>query len=562
MTILSCGSALPGVRRILARAALAALLLAAGALGHSVSADEASTPTISTATGPVSGIVKGGVNEFLGIRYAAPPVGDLRWKPPQAPAAWSQTLQATKFGNTCPQITELGVFAGPVSTTEDCLFLNVFTTKLGEAAKAPVLLWIHGGGLFDGESNDYDASKLAKGGPSGPTVVVTINYRLGLFGYFGHPAIDAEGHNFGNYGLMDQQAALRWIKQNIAAFGGDPDNVTVGGQSAGSTSTAAAVISPLSKGLFERAIFQSGPLLTVAPVSLAETYGSQFADAAHCGTGKDAAAASCLRGLTVQQILALQGTASGNGPYVTGLIVDGTVLPVAADTAWSTGQFNHMPIMNGTVRDEGAFTASINELFFGPLTASQFQGFMTKTYDGPAGASFGPPNYPMGTTAAVLKQYPASDFPSASVAYVAALTDPMACRARHLNQALAGQVPLWAYEFDVRDAPWYFPPLSFPSGAAHTIDIQFLFPGWSGGPLGRSHPLSQAEQRLSDELVAAWTNFMYSGNPNGKGNAPWPQYAKGNEVYFSQNLPNSSTKAEAVFADQHKCAFWDGVLVY
>ena len=146
-----------------------------------------------------------------------------------------------------------------------------------DAKKLPVLLWIHGGGLFDGESNDYDASALVKGGPAGPTVVVTINYRLGLLGYLGHPALDAEGHNFGNYGLMDQQEALRWVQHNIAAFGGDPGNVTVGGQSAGSTSTAAAMISPASAGLFHRAIFQSGPLLTVAPLALAEQRGANFA---------------------------------------------------------------------------------------------------------------------------------------------------------------------------------------------------------------------------------------------------------------------------------------------
>jgi para-nitrobenzyl esterase len=155
----------------------------------------------------------------------------LRWQPPQAHVAWTQTLRATRFASTCPQITELGVFAGPVSTTEDCLYLNVFAPRANaaNAKKLPVLVWIHGVGLFDGESNDYDPTALVKGGSAGPTVVVTINYRLGLLGYLGHPVLDAEGHDFGNYGLMDQQAALRWVQRNIAAFGGDPGNVTVGG---------------------------------------------------------------------------------------------------------------------------------------------------------------------------------------------------------------------------------------------------------------------------------------------------------------------------------------------
>ncbi|MBV8614822.1 MAG: carboxylesterase family protein [Acetobacteraceae bacterium] len=514
----------------------------------------------------MQGFVKDGVTEFLGIPYAAPPVGGLRWQPPQPHAPWTQTLDATKFGNTCPQITELGVFAGPVSDTEDCLYLNVFTTERGQlngAGKYPVLLWIHGGGLVDGESNDYDAGKLARGGPSGPTVVVTINYRLGLLGYLAHPALDAEGHPFANYGLMDQQAALKWVQRNIAAFGGDPDDVTVGGQSAGSTSTAANVISPASAGLFKQAIFESGALLTVAPLDLAETRGTAFATAAGCGSDASAATADCLRGLTVQQILALQGTATANGPYVTGLIVDGTVLPVPGDTAWATGNFNHMPVMNGTVQDEGAFTASINELFFGPLTADQYESMITKTYSGPAGPGGGPPNYPAGTADKVLAQYPASAYDSPSLAYVAASTDPTACRARHLNQLVYKWVPLYAYEFQDRNAPWYFPPLSFPHGAAHTIDIQFLFPYWHGGPLGRPHRLTAEERQLSDELVGAWTNFMYSGNPNGTGDQPWPRYqGPDSGQYLSENVPSLSAFDEAEFAAAHKCGFWDSVLVY
>ena len=302
-------------RSVLCTAAtLLGLLLAA--VPPQARAAEHSGPTVRTVEGQVQGFVRNGVSTFLGIPYAAPPVGAQRWQPPQPVAAWTQTLNATKFANTCPQITELGVFAGPVSVTEDCLFLNVFTPHANNGhanngKKLPVLVWIHGGGLFDGESDDYDATALVKGGPAGPTVVVTINYRLGLLGYFGHPALDAEGHDFGNYGLMDQQAALRWVQRNIAAFGGDPGNVTVGGQSAGSTSTAALVISPASAGLFHRAIFESGPFLTVAPRELAEQRGSKFADAAGCGEEVNGAAAACLRKLSVQKILSLQGTASG-----------------------------------------------------------------------------------------------------------------------------------------------------------------------------------------------------------------------------------------------------------
>jgi para-nitrobenzyl esterase len=553
---------------LLTAAVLAGSLLAAAQTTPKAIAAERGGPLVRTAEGPVQGVVANGVSSFLGIPYAAAPVGALRWQPPQSHAAWTQTLDATKFGNTCPQITELGVFAGPVSVTEDCLYLNVFSPSrnaAGPAAngkKLPVLVWIHGGGLFDGESNDYDASALVKGGPAGPTVVVTINYRLGLLGYFAHPAIDAEDHHIGNYGLMDQQAALQWVKRNIAAFGGDPGNVTVGGQSAGSTSTAALVISPASAGLIHRAIFESGPLLTVAPLPLAESRGSNFATAAGCAADATAAAATCLRELTVQKILSLQGNAAANGPYVNGLMVDGTILPIPADTAWSTGKFNRMPIMNGSVADEGAFAASINELFFGPMSAEQYTNLVKTTYGGPAGPGNGPPNYSAGTPDAVLAKYPLSAYPNPGAAWVAVGTDANVCRHPQLNKHVSEFAPLYAYEFSDRNAPWYFPPISFAHGAAHTIDIQFLFPDWHGGPLGIQHKLTAQERVLSEQLVAAWTNFMYTGNPNLTGDRPWPRYTPNSEAYFSQNVPKSSTITPAQFTAAHNCAFWDTILIY
>jgi para-nitrobenzyl esterase len=544
--------------------ALFGLFCAAGALPLATAA-ETGAPVVHTKEGPVRGVVRNGVSEFLGIPYAAPPVGDMRWRPPQPRAAWTKTLEATRFGNTCPQITELGVFAGPVSLTEDCLYLNVFTPHAngtGNGKRLPVLLWIHGGGLFDGESNDYDASALVKGGPAGPTVVVTINYRLGLLGYLGHPALDAEGHNFGNYGLMDQQEALRWVQRNIAAFGGDPGNVTVGGQSAGSTSTAANVISPASAGLFHRAIFQSGPLLTVAPLALAEQRGADFAKAAGCGTDAAGQTASCLRALSVDKILSLQGTAAANGPYVTGLMVDGTVLPISGDEAWRTGKFNRMPIMNGPVADEGAFAASIDELFFGPMSVERFTKLVKTTYDGPAGPGNGPPNYPEGTAAKVMEQYPLSAYPAPGAAWTAIATDANVCRHPYLNNHAAEFAPLYAYEFTYKKAPWYFPAVHFDHGAAHTIDIQFLFPDWHGGPLGIQHGLNAQEHALSRELVTAWTNFMYSGNPNLRGDRPWPRYRKGSEVYLSENVTGLAPITAAQFAADHKCGFWDQVLIY
>ena len=223
-------------------------------------------PTVNTNDGPVQGFQKNGVNIFLGIPYAAPPVGKLRWKAPQSPGHHG-LLDATQYANSCPQVTELGAFAGPSSTSEDCLYLNVFTTgKSGgyKGGSKPVLVWIHGGGNVDGETADYDASKQATGGPLGtPTVVVTINYRLGLFGFLSESHLNSENGNgkWGNYGILDQQAALRWVRANIAAFGGDPSKVALGGQSAGAQDTGANVLSPGAAGTL-----QSGDLRKLALV--------------------------------------------------------------------------------------------------------------------------------------------------------------------------------------------------------------------------------------------------------------------------------------------------------
>jgi para-nitrobenzyl esterase len=308
----------------------------------------AAGPVVVTKDGPVRGLFANGVNAYLGIPYAAPPVGDLRWRPP-APPARHGLIDATQFASTCPQVTELGAFAGPSSTTEDCLYLNVFTTGKGGPPKS-VLVWIHGGGNVDGETNDYDGSKVATGGPLGtPTVVITINYRMGLFGFLSESDLNAEGHPFGNYGILDQQAALRWVRANVAAFGGDRNNVTLGGQSAGAINTTANVISPAAAGLFQRAIFQSSPIPNYyfLPEAAALTLGNNFAAARLFQCRVSARVVG-------RAILQLQGTPNANGPFVFGgAIVDGTIVPVLPETAWTTGAYQHMPMLGGTTKDDG-----------------------------------------------------------------------------------------------------------------------------------------------------------------------------------------------------------------
>jgi para-nitrobenzyl esterase len=551
-------------------AVLAGSVAATAAAANDQENSAASNATVQTAEGPITGSFVNAVYEFKGIPYAAPPTGQLRWMPPQPVTPWQQPLDATSFANTCPQVTTLGVFASPASITEDCLYLNVFTTRLG-AGGLPVFVWIHGGGNVDGESNDYDGSKLATGGPSGtPVVVVTLNYRLGLFGFLAHPALDSEGHLFANYGIMDIQAVLQWVQRNAARFGGNPNLVTLGGQSAGATDTGANLISPLSAGLLHRAIFESSPLSSLQPLSVGLTNGMNLAAAAGC-PGSDATTAACLRALSAAQILQLQGTANANGPYVTGPMVDGTVIPVTPITAWTTGKFNHVPIMGGNVQDEGNFGIGNTEYFTGPpqvpITAAQYITNVTNTYSGPEYP--GGPNYPAGTADKVLAKYPPGANPQAT--YDLVTTYPGACRNRHID-ALWTQagVPVYAYEFNDQNAPYYYPPMpGFTPLAAHTIDIQFLFPLWHGGILGvpgasQSPALTPQETILSDQLVAAWTNFARTGNPNYSGNSPWPRFVnqEGVPEYLSENVPSLSTFTNAQFGARHDCDFWDTIIVY
>ncbi len=510
-----------------------------------------SGPVVQTASGKVEGSIVNNVAEFLGIPYAAPPVGDLRWAPPQAPRAWNGIRAATSFGATCAQVTTLGVFAGPANNNEDCLFANVFTPNLQSTAKLPVIVWIHGGGNLDGESSDYDGSKMAS---QGSTVVVTFNYRLNLMGFLAVPSLDTEGHNFGNYGLLDQQAVLNWVRQNIANFGGDPNNVTVGGQSAGAEDTGLAMLSPLAAGLFQRGICESFcPTGNLPTVPSAEAIGQQFATAAGCGTKTGPAQARCLREVPAAVVEALAGTASAASAYVLGPILDGTVIPVQPPTAWATGQFTHLPLINGNVQDEQDFSLAITEYFSSPRqppTNAQYTSHVAHTYSTPP--------YPAGTADKILKLYSLANYPSAQIAWDRLGTDPGICSQMALNTTLASQIPVYAYLFNDQSPPFYFPRMpGFTPLAYHTSDIQYLFPLYHGGQ-GTPHNLTGDQVTLSDQLVAAWTRFAWTGNPNGVGNAPWPVFKTNPNAsdVLLENVPALSTESAAQFNSSHNCKFW------
>ncbi|VFU10535.1 carboxylesterase/lipase family protein [Methylocella tundrae] len=544
------------------------LLFATSAALTPLQADAAGKLRVETKEGPVKGFLNNGVAEFLGIPYAAPPIGNLRWRPPQKHERWTNVLHATAYGPSCAQIYELGLFAGPANNNEDCLYINVFTPDVDPAGKEklPVMFWSYGGAAVDGESNDYDGSKLAR---DGHTVVVTFNYRQNLFGFLAHPALDHEGHLFANYGILDNQFALKWVKRNIEKFGGDPNNVTVFGQSAGARNTGSEVLSPLAKGLFNRAIFESGAIPIETPLSIAEAKGTAFAVAAGCGSLSDAATAKCLRSLSAARVESFAGTTtSSNGAYLAGLITDGQILPLPAIDQYLSGNFNHVPIINGNAENEGNFFIVLTEYFESPrapLTEAQFVAYVNSVYSGNAGPGGSPPAYPPGTVAAVLAQYPLSAYPSPQLQWGALETDAnYSCISRHMDQILASQVPLYTYEFRDQTAPFYYPPMpGFASLAYHTSDIQYYWPLYHGGQ-GTPHPLNSKQEELSDQLVTAWTNFAWTGNPNGQGNKPWPRYKAPNGLFLAEDIKPAglSTFTADQFSAEHHCDFWDKLLVY
>jgi para-nitrobenzyl esterase len=517
----------------------------AAAAGQSAARDGTTSqaPVVSVADGTLRGTTVPGVNEFLGIPYAAPPVGALRWRAPRPAAHWSGARDATTYGSNCPQPA---LPFGLPSSNEDCLYLNVYSPAGGphrEGGHHPVLFWIHGGGLWLGEGNDYDPAELAANG----TVVVTVNYRLGALGFLAHPALaHRPGGSSGDYGLMDQQAALRWVHRNIRAFGGDPGNVTLAGESAGGTSVLAQVASPGAHGLFERAIVQSGDFaLNQTPLAEAETAGEAFAAKAGCADQT----AACLRGLSVSEILTNQAQ-TGYVPAV----IDGRVLKQSIGTALASGQFNRVPMINGTNHDEErlfvALGLSINQghtvpLPDGSVSAADYETTIASTLDVPAAEA-----------ADIATHYPLSAYPSPAIAFSALDTDAnFACPALTVDQETSKYVPTFAYEFNDENAPERFlPPLGIPYGAAHESELQYLF----GLPTAQvAGTLTAPQQQLASSMQQYWSQFAAQGRPSSAGQPVWPGFTSDRQQMLSLVPPQPQT--DTGFAAAHQCAFWASV---
>ncbi|KAJ9615170.1 hypothetical protein H2200_001244 [Cladophialophora chaetospira] len=478
------------------------------------------TPIVQTTCGPIRGFVDDGMNKFLGIPFAAPPVGDLRWRPPISPETWERPLDAVSFGPLCAQTSTCFPGFGSESSTEDCLYLNVFTPEVhvyGRGQKLPVMVFIHGGGFSCGASNDYNPTALVN---NGNVVFVSLNYRVGIFGFFSHPAINAEGHPAGNYGIMDQQFALRWVQQNIGNFGGDASNVTVFGESAGGASTLAHVAAPSSRGLFHKAIIQSGgspPTMPFPTIERLEAMGTALASAAGCTEQT----AGNLRRLTVAEIMAadaLDEGVFGIGKFPFGLMEDGVVVPKNLRRVFSSGEINAVPMIVGGNRDEFTWFQAMMELRSGrTVSAEAYPETLAATVELLNKLHLAGVRVPAEEIPRVLKLYPVEAHGSASRALAAVVGDAglISTACRRTIRVLAQHCPeIYAYEFDVPDTPCPWPEVSFPYGSAHTLELPYIFPGFRGVS-GRHSPLSEAQQRLAREMVQYWAAFAWHGTPNG-----------------------------------------------
>lgn len=507
------------------------------------------TSIVETKSGPLQGVDDGEIQAWLGIPYAKPPVDELRWSAPVEIQPWKETRIADQPGSACAQGAELSVFATP-GGSEDCLYLNVYADRQAvNRAKAngealPVFVWIHGGGLHVGQADDNNPRALVK---DGKAIVVSMNYRLGVFGFFAHPAIDAPGKQpKASYGSMDQTLALRWVQENIEAFGGNPKDVTIAGESAGGNSVLTQILSPYAKGLFRNAIEMSGATVLLkdgnygATLSLerARQIGLGFASAVGCADADTAA--RCLRGLSTGAIIANQ-----SNHLLLKTVIDGDYLPDAPGELFRSGNFNRVRLVSGNTRDEGDFFAALPEIETGqPMTNTSYPKAIEKM--------FGP------LAPEVLKVYPVDNYLNASKAYSAAAGDFLfACPSNRLKELAAQHTDVWAYEFADRTAPSYTPALSFDIEAGHTSELPYLFEGFHGGARGMSVQLNPMQDRLAEKMKRYWTTVSQAD-----GWSDWPKFIASEGKVMRFQLPDGDLITSSRFKQDHHCDFWDRQGIY
>jgi para-nitrobenzyl esterase len=522
MTLGATGKTMMNKFAIRVIAVLAVVLSGFGSLGAQVQ--------VRTGTGVVAGTksADGKVAVFKGIPFAAPPVGALRWKEPQPVAPWKGVRKATEFGARCMQAR---IFADMVfrdsGPSEDCLYLNVWTPGISAKTKLPVMVWIYGGGFKAGATSEprQDGEHLARKG----VVIVSMNYRLGILGFFSHPGLTAESahHASGNYGLMDQAAALKWVKENIAEFGGDPNNVTIFGESAGSFAVSALMASPLSKGLMHAAIGESGAFfgktLRAKPLAESERRDAVFAESLGMKS------LGQLRGLSAEKLLEAARSENDNNRF--GPNIDGYFMPARPTEIYAKGEQAHVPLMAGWNRDEGSY-----QHFFGTGQVSK-ENYAAKIHQ-----LFGE------AASEALKLFPGgSDEEVKSSAALLDTADFIALETwKWLEMHLqTGEAAVYRYEF-VQVPPASEGHAAEAGLAYHSAEIEYVF-----GTLDWKKIAWRPEDyKLSEQMGAYWTNFAKTGNPNGAGLGAWPMYIRksGYQVMHLGAAPRA-------MADKHREQF-------
>ena len=482
------------------------LLVSASAAGTHVSPAADSAPIVKLESGVLEGTHFGSARNdaaFLGVPYAAPPVGELRWKPPQPAGKWNKIRQATKFGAACPQLPASWFPA--IGWNEDCLYLNVWTPQLSATAKLPVLVYFHGGSNTQGYSHmDPLGPTLARRG----TVVVSANYRLGPFGFLALPALTAESrhHSSGNYGLLDQLQALRWVRQNIALFGGDPNRVTVMGQSAGAVDICLLMGSPMAIGLFQGAIMESGDCQSVynedirmsIPYNLISDTGEQSGEllAQDLGAAHSAAGLQKLRAISADEILKAW---SQDRRVHFDAIVDGWIIPQQPARIFAEGRQMHIPVLVGSTANEATVFGH-----GGPKTVEEYKKYLSEDTGKYSAEEF--------------RAYPAASDADVPPRYLELQSDTFAYGAYSMAQAMtrAGQ-PAYLYCFTYAESG-----KRAHLGADHGEELKFLSDSF---PADWEH--SRDDEMLGEAIRTYWTQFAKTGNPNSPRLSEWPAYDAG-----------------------------------
>jgi para-nitrobenzyl esterase len=489
--------------------------------------DDRRAPTVRVEDGVLHGLSAGDVDEFLGVPFAASPTRDLRFRPPQPVRDWTGTRDATHLPPACLQF---GTSHLPErASSEDCLYLNVYRPAGARAgARLPVMTFLHGGGWVKGANELYSGRRMAS---ETGTVVVIPNYRLGALGYLAVPEI---GDNAGNFGTLDQIAALKWIQRNIAAFGGDPRSVTVGGQSAGAGSTCSLLTSPLSVGLFARAIVQSGPcaVLPETPLGTAYKLGKDYTAAAGCDSADDVL--SCLRARPALALLVAGQDRIRRAVWGT------PIQPVQPSEAIAAGDWHKVPVLIGN-------TAAENKLVLvndpGPdLTAAEYRARLEASYGVEAAA-------------AILERYPVSAYGTPFAALAAALTDARwACRTAEQAAAFGQSAPTYEYEFDDPTSPpmdGFLAPRTDMSNA-HGAELKYLY-----DLTLVEQDLTAKQQQLARRLRAYWAAFARTGDPSNARLTRWAAVTADSHSVMVLGPPRD--RITTTFTADRKCAFWSSL---